>query len=77
MVPNLSVHSHTLIVMKFICHSQLNWSHKAIVILIRVLEIMLRDSNKDPATEPNAVHARLLVGQVSVVFPLKSFLPRF
>ncbi|KAK8950145.1 hypothetical protein KSP40_PGU017990 [Platanthera guangdongensis] len=33
-------------------------------IAARVLEIMLKDSNKDPSTDPNVLHARLLVGQV-------------
>ncbi|XP_028550491.1 DNA-directed RNA polymerase 2B, chloroplastic/mitochondrial isoform X1 [Dendrobium catenatum] len=33
-------------------------------IAARVLEIMLRDSDKDPAIDPNAFHARILVGQV-------------
>ncbi|KAF3773361.1 DNA-directed RNA polymerase 2B [Nymphaea thermarum] len=33
-------------------------------IAARVLEIVQRDSQKDPATNPNAVRARLLIGQV-------------
>ncbi|GMH01822.1 hypothetical protein Nepgr_003661 [Nepenthes gracilis] len=33
-------------------------------IAARVLDIMRRDAQKDPATDPNAMHARLLINQV-------------
>lgn len=32
----------------------------------RVIEIMRRDAQKDPAVEPNAEHARILVDQVPI-----------
>lgn len=37
--------------------------------LARVLEIMKRDSSKDPATYPDALLAMALVDQVNLYFP--------
>lgn len=33
----------------------------------RVLDIMRRDAEKDPASNPNALHARLLINQVLII----------
>jgi len=37
----------------------------SLAIWCRVLEIMKRDAEKDPQTNPNALHARRLISQVS------------
>lgn len=34
--------------------------------LCRVLDIMRTDAEKDPASNPNALHARLLINEVSI-----------
>ena len=45
-----------------------------LVLWCRVLEIMKRDAEKDPETNPNALHARRLISQVSFNFQvLKTF----
>lgn len=36
------------------------------LLLCRVKEIMQNDAEKDPATNPNALHARLLINQVFI-----------
>lgn len=38
-----------------------------LLLLSRVLEIMRRDAEKDPDTDPNALYARLLINQVFIV----------
>lgn len=38
----------------------------------RVYDIMRRDSNKDPDTFPNALLAKVLLGQVSLDFKFQS-----
>lgn len=48
---------------------------QSVCFLVRVHDIMKRDSNKDPVSYPIASLAKVLIGQV--VFPLNSFIYLF